>query len=373
MILVTGGTGFVGRDVVRTLRTRGLPARLLVRHPGKARKLFPDPGIELAQGDVRNAASLESALEGVSAVIHLVGIISERRQASFETMHTQATWNVVTAMQRAGVTRLVHMSALGTRPHARSRYHQTKWDAEEIVRASGLAWTIFRPSIVYGPQDHFVNLFATLASWPMDLLQLYSLPLLGSGESKLQPIAVDQVSHAFVSALSDGRSVGQTLDLCGPEAVSFRVLMETICQTLGHETEFDPWVAKLLLRHAVWALTFYVFLFALVLFLLGKLTLPWTVGLLALGLSGSIVVRQWRTMLLFPIPQPLLTAAGYGLDLLLPDFIRGWIESWTQVPVPSLSQMQMLEEDNVGNPEPAARLFRFTPRPFAEGVAYLKH
>ena len=99
----------------------------------------------------------------MEAVVHLVGIISEVGQNTFENVHPRGTENIVAAARAADVTRFIHMSALGTRPNAASRYHQSKWAAEEIVRRSGLAWTIFRPSIIYGPGDGFVNLFARMS------------------------------------------------------------------------------------------------------------------------------------------------------------------------------------------------------------------
>src|SRR5207249_9440606 len=117
---------------------------------------------EVHLGNVLDAASLDGALSGMEAGIHLVGIISEVGQSTFENVHTRGTQNMVAAAQRAGVRRFVQMSALGTRPKAASRYHQTKWAAEEAVRRSGLDFTIFRPSLIYGPQDQFVNLFARI-------------------------------------------------------------------------------------------------------------------------------------------------------------------------------------------------------------------
>src|SRR5206468_12073467 len=108
---------------------------------------------EVHVGDVLDASSLEGALTGMAAVIHLVGIISEVGRSTFENVHTRGTQDMVAAAQRSGVKRFLQMSALGTRPKAASRYHQTKWAAEEAVRRSGLDFTIFRPSLIYGPQD----------------------------------------------------------------------------------------------------------------------------------------------------------------------------------------------------------------------------
>jgi len=228
-VLVTGGTGFVGQAVLAALREAGHPARVLVRDASSphARELVARLSAEAVVGDVLDPDSLRRAVPGCDAVIHLVGIISEIGRNTFENAHTTATRNVVTAAQAAGASRYVHMSALGTRPNAGSRYHQTKWAAEEIVRASGLAWTIFRPSLIFGPGDHFTRLFAALARWsPV-------LPVMGSGQGLLQPVAVEVVALAFVRALTAPAAVGCTFDLCGPERVSFNHVLDAILAVTG--------------------------------------------------------------------------------------------------------------------------------------------
>src|SRR5258706_6354744 len=189
-VFITGGTGFVGREIVRRLYAHGDSVRLLVRNPlsPTVRQLVPHYAHELKTGDVQDAETLRAAIEGCDAVIHLVGIIREVGTQTFENVHARGTQNVIAAAQRAGVKRFVYMSALGTRANAVSRYHQTKWAAEEIVRGSGLDWTIFRPSIIYGPGDNFVNLFANLSRFsPV-------VPLVGGGRSKFQPVSVENVA-----------------------------------------------------------------------------------------------------------------------------------------------------------------------------------
>lgn len=228
-VLVTGGTGFVGRAVLAALAETPHRARVLVRRPEspRARDLATRWRVEIAAGEVLDPASLRAAMSGCEAVIHLVGIISEVGRNTFENAHTRATQNVVEAARAAGVTRLVHMSALGTRPGAVSRYHQTKWAAEEAVRASGLAWTIFRPSLIYGPGDQFTNLFARLARWsPV-------LPVMGPGRARLQPVAVEAVARAFVRALTEPAAVGRTFDLCGPEPLTFDEVLDAILAVTG--------------------------------------------------------------------------------------------------------------------------------------------
>jgi NADH dehydrogenase len=227
-ILVTGGTGFVGREIIRCLHAEGHSVRLLVRDPSSpaVRELVPNCCGDLKTGDVLCSASLQDAVEGCDAVIHLVGIISEAGHQTFENVHTRGTENIVAAAKNSGVKKFVHMSALGTRAGAVSRYHQSKWAAEEFVRGSGLDWTIFRPSIIYGPGDAFVNLFAKL------IRRSPVVPVMGRGESKFQPVAVENVATAFVKSLTDPRAAGKSFDLCGPETLSLNEIVDEISAVL---------------------------------------------------------------------------------------------------------------------------------------------
>lgn len=228
-VLVTGGTGFVGREVLRQLCAAGHEPRVLARSVARARQRLADiPGVqELHEGDVNGADSLDGAVTGCDAVIHLVGIISEARAITFERLHVEATRNVLAAAQASGVRRYVHMSALGTRPDAVSRYHQTKWAAEERVRSSGLDWTIFRPSLIYGPEDQFVNVFASLSKWsPV-------LPLMGRPDALLQPVSVENVARCFVGALTRPESVGKTCDVCGVERLTLEQILDAILAATG--------------------------------------------------------------------------------------------------------------------------------------------
>jgi len=228
-LLITGATGFVGREVLRQARAAGHELRVLVRDPTSpsARATGAEFGAELRAGNVLDAATLTDVARDCDAVIHLVGIISEYGRQTFEQVHVRATEHVLAATQAAGVRRYVQMSALGTRPGAGSRYHQTKWAAEEAVRASGLAWTILRPSLIFGPEDHFVNLFARLSRWsPV-------LPVMGPGTALLQPVAVEEVAACFVRAVAEPRAVTGSFDVCGPDRFTLPEILREILAALG--------------------------------------------------------------------------------------------------------------------------------------------
>ena len=239
-ILITGGTGFVGGHLVRELLGRGHTLRLLVHR----RAPTADPSIEQVEGDVASPGGLHGAAEGCDAVINLVGIIRELpgRGVTFRRLHVEATASVLGEARRAGVRRCLQMSALGTRPAAVSAYHRTKWEAEELVRGSGLSWTIFRPSLIFGPKDAFVNMLA-------DQLRLAPvMPVIGSGAYRLQPIHADDVARCFALALEMPETVGQTYGLCGDRPMSYLELLDTIAAAMGKRVPFKPRAPLCLMR-----------------------------------------------------------------------------------------------------------------------------
>jgi uncharacterized protein YbjT (DUF2867 family) len=221
MLLVTGGTGFVGRHIVARLVRAGEPVRVLARSAAEV------PGAEMVPGDVTDPDSALAAARGCRAVIHLVGIIRETRGVTFHAAHVEATRTVVEACQRAGITRLLHMSALGSRPDARSRYHQTKWEAEELVRASRLAATIFRPSVMFGAGNSFLSeVRGLLHRGPF-------IPIIGSGKALLQPIWIEDTVSCFVGALARPETAGQAYELGGPERMTLEELVDILAEAEG--------------------------------------------------------------------------------------------------------------------------------------------
>ena len=221
-VLITGATGFVGRAVCEAVVREGHSVRRMARGSRSQSLEAQNDGTDWVRGSVLCPNDLRQGMQGCDAVIHLVGIIGEIGDQTFERVHQEATLRVLEAALTSGVRRIVHMSALGTRPEAASRYHQTKWAAEEAVRSSGLDWTVFRPSLIYGPGDGFVNLFAGMSRWsPV-------LPVIGRGTSLLQPVSVDCVARAFARALDSKPAVHQTYDLCGPDRLNLPQILQTL-------------------------------------------------------------------------------------------------------------------------------------------------
>lgn len=224
-IFISGGTGFIGGHLRKELLARGHTLRLLVHRRSEG----VEPEVEQVEGDVTIPATFSKALQGCEATINLVGIIREfpTRGITFGRLHVQATRNVVEAARSAGIRRHLQMSALGTRPDAVSAYHKTKFRAEEIVRGSGLDWTIFRPSIVFGPMDDFVNKLARyIRTYPM-------IPVIGDGKYRLQPISADDVAKCYAMSLEMPATVGRTYELCGPDRLPYNDLLDTIARVMG--------------------------------------------------------------------------------------------------------------------------------------------
>ena len=246
-VLLTGATGFVGRAVIQALRAEGYVVRCLVRR-GSEPDLRGVEAIERVEGDVLSPQTLEEGMAGCDAVVHLVGIIREHvpTNTTFYRVHVQGTGNVVAAAASVGVRRYIHMSALGAREGARSRYHQTKWAAEEAVHACSLPWTIVRPSVIYGRGDGFVSLLV----WVVRRLPV--VPLIVGG--RLQPVPVEQVAQGVARALSRPSAVKQTYEVGGPDRVTLGELVDLIGKVLGRRRILKFNVPRVVVRVATRAL-----------------------------------------------------------------------------------------------------------------------
>jgi uncharacterized protein YbjT (DUF2867 family) len=227
MILVTGATGFVGPKIVHALRAADKPVRALVRRPDRAGSLA-SWGCELVQGDVTDAASLKRAVEGCDAVVHLVAIIAGNPD-DFRRIMEQGTRDLVAAAQEAQVRRFVLMSALGTSEETKNLvpYYHAKWEMEQTVKDSGLEHVIFRPSFVFGRDGGVLPMFVRQVRWsPV-------VPVVGPGETRLQPIWVDDIAAYFARSVDEPAAASHTFELGGPDAVTWNELYARIQRVLG--------------------------------------------------------------------------------------------------------------------------------------------
>lgn len=223
LVTVFGGSGFIGAQVVRALAKRGYRVRIAVRRPNvsyRMRVLGEVGQIELVQANLRNAPSIARALEGAEACINLVGILYEQGRQRFQTLHAKGADDVASAAARAGVTRFVHMSALGADLESGSKYARTKAMGEAAVRKAIPQAVIIRPSVVFGVDDSLFNRFAGLAS----LLPVIPLP--GGGGTRFAPVYVGDLAEAIANAVSDPACAGKTYEIGGPKTYTYRELME---------------------------------------------------------------------------------------------------------------------------------------------------
>lgn len=222
VIVVFGGSGFVGRYVVRALAKAGKRVRVAMRRPHLAvdLRVMGDVGqIQLVQANVRNADSVARAMEGADGVVNLVGILFEKGKQTFASTQSEGASVVATSAAKAGITRYVHMSAIGADAASSSNYGRTKGEAEAAVKTAIPSATILRPSIVFGPEDDFFNRFAAMARITP------ALPLIGGGNTKFQPVYVGDVAKAVLKGLDTG---GGTFELGGPRTYSFKALLAYI-------------------------------------------------------------------------------------------------------------------------------------------------
>lgn len=230
-ICVLGGTGFVGHHIAAHLANTQVTMRVLTRNRERNRQLLPIPNLQLIEADSYDQETLAEQFAGCQAVINLVGVLNEGRGEGhrFEHAHVKIPERIVAACRAAEVGRLLHMSALGASPQAPSRYQQTKADGERAVlegHGEELAVTVFRPSVIFGPGDNFLNRFA-------QMLRLSPVLPLPTPRLRLKPVYVGDVAKAFVGSLEDQATFGQRYDLCGPRVVTLRELVNYVATVLG--------------------------------------------------------------------------------------------------------------------------------------------
>jgi len=224
-IFVTGATGFVGRHVVPRLVESGHVVRILARGPVR-QHLLPE-GVEVSQTSLTDQKGLEAALSGVDAVVHLVAIIRERGEATFDTVNHLGTASLAKAALSAGVSRFVLMGAIGAVDDPRFPYLQSKWRGEQALIQSGVPYTILRGSIIFGEGDEFLN---TLGG----LVRVFPLvPVIGSGNVRFQAIHVDDVAHSIARTLELDETKNRTIEIGGPAHITYDGILDAIAETYG--------------------------------------------------------------------------------------------------------------------------------------------
>jgi NADH dehydrogenase len=222
-VLVLGGSGFVGRHVVAALAASGIRVTVPSRHRERAKHLLPLPTVEVVETDIAAPGVLEGLARDQHAVINLVGIL----HGDFSRVHVELPRRVVAACRVRGVKRLLHMSALGVSSSAPSEYLRSKATGEQAVLAApDLAVTAFRPSVIFGPEDSFLNTFAALARW-------FAVLPIACPQARFQPVYVADVARAMLYALEDPETFGKVYELCGPRQYTLKALVELVCEITG--------------------------------------------------------------------------------------------------------------------------------------------
>jgi NADH dehydrogenase len=226
-VVVLGGSGFVGSHLTSALSTAAWRVFAVTRSRARARHLLLLPTVEVIQADPQDGVAMTNLFRGADAVINLVGILNERApRLTFDHVHVELARTVVAACRTANVTRLLHMSALNADNAGPSRYLRSKGEAEEIVMGSGLAWTIFRPSVIFGREDSFLNMFA-------ELMRHLPVIALAAPNARFQPVHVTDVVNCFVRALGDDERIGKRFNLCGPNVYTLKNLVEYVGEVTG--------------------------------------------------------------------------------------------------------------------------------------------
>ncbi len=237
IVTIIGGSGFIGRHLVRALAKRGYRIRVACRRPDLAGHVQPlgTPGqIMPVQANVRYPASLAAACDGATAVINLPGVLASSGAQSFDAIHVFGAEATARAAKAAGAGVFIQMSALGADPDSASEYARSKATGEAKAKAAFPGAIILRPSIVFGPEDNFFNQFAALSRLAP------ALPLLGGGSTKFAPLFVGDLAEAIAKLVERGEATGKTYELGGPEIFTFKQLMEFTLETIGRKRLLVP-------------------------------------------------------------------------------------------------------------------------------------
>lgn len=239
-VILIGGTGFVGRKIAASLVAKGYSVVLPTRSLTSAKPLLVLPSLKPVQMDVHDEAQLKKLMMQESscvAVINLVGVLHDSPSVpygkSFAKNHVELPRKIIAAMRQSPIRRLLHMSALGADSHGPSMYQRSKGDGEQLVTSSDLDWTIFRPSVIFGKEDNFINLFAKL-------LKLTPVMPLAGYNAKFQPVSVRDVAQVFVNALENPKTIHQSYDLCGPKVYRLCELVRFAGEMIGKQRLLIP-------------------------------------------------------------------------------------------------------------------------------------
>ena len=235
MILVAGGTGFVGGGIVRELARRDKPVAVLSRNPARHKDRFPGLNVELRAGDVTDPGSLKAALAGIDTLISSQQfpnspIENPGKGYTFEKIDAEGTENLVQSAKQAGVKRFVYLSGVGAAPDAERHWFRAKWRAETAVRESGMTYTIIRPSWVFGPEDVALNRFLGMSRF------LPFVPLIGhAGKQRLQPVFVDDVARAVAESLEKPAAENRVFEMGGPEVLTMKEIVRAALEVAGRK------------------------------------------------------------------------------------------------------------------------------------------
>ena len=249
-VCLIGGSGFIGRQIAHMLSEQGIAVRIPTRRRERVKQsLIILPTVDVVETDIHDARALSRVIAGCDAVISLAGILHETREGDFQRVHAELPRRIVDACRAHEIGRLVHISALAASHDAPSNYLRSKAGGEQQIRvaqASGIRTTVFRPSVVFGREDRFLNLFAKLAA-------VLPVLALAKADARFQPVYVEDLARAVVASLANPQTYGASFDLCGPTVYSLRELVEYVCRLTDRRRLILPLSARMSYLQA-WAM-----------------------------------------------------------------------------------------------------------------------